>query len=96
MKVLFCFFVEYFTASLIEIKNDKKFSFEFIYNLLIMKLKVLKKYVKKNFKKKFTVSIIFSTDVLILFMFKLNDELKLCVNYWNLNAIIKKNCYLFI
>ena len=31
----------------------------------------------------------------MLFVFKSNDKLKLCVDYRNLNIIIKKNCYSF-
>ena len=79
----------------IKIKNDKKFSFESIYNLSVTELKILRKYVKKNFKKKFIISFFFSTDASVLFVFKSNNELKLCVNYRNLNVIIKKNRYLF-
>ena len=43
----------------IKIENDKKFSFELIYNLSITKLKILRKYVKNNFKKKFIASFFF-------------------------------------
>ena len=43
----------------IKIKNDKKFSFKLIYNLSITELKILRKYVKNNFKKKFIVSFFF-------------------------------------
>ena len=32
-------------------------------------------------------------DVSILFVFKKNEELRLCVNYKELNAIIIKNCH---
>ena len=33
-------------------------------------------------------------NVLILFVFKKNERLRLCVNYRRLNAIIIKNCHL--
>ena len=32
----------------------------------------------------------------MLYVFKLNDKLKLYVNYQNLNVIIKKICYSFL
>ena len=34
-----------------EIKTNKKLLFEFIFNSLITELKILRKYVKNNFKK---------------------------------------------
>ena len=43
----------------IKIKNDKKFSFESIYNLSIIKLKILRKYVKNNFKKNLSLRFFF-------------------------------------
>ena len=54
----------------------------------------MKKYLKKNLKKKF-ISLNFAFYVLLIFfVIKLNENFYFCVNYCKLNAIIKKNNYL--
>ncbi len=58
------------------------------------KLQKVKKYLNKNLFKEF---IIFSKALyfsLVLFILKANKDLWFCVNYWKLNVIIKRNCYL--
>ena len=54
-------------------------------------LKTVKKYLKDNLNKDFiqisSVLIVFS----MLFVQKLKEELRFCINYRKLNAIIKKN-----
>jgi hypothetical protein len=40
-----------------------------------------------------TISSVFFSSVLILFIKKKDDELRLCVNYKNLNVVIIKNKY---
>ena len=69
------------------------FSRNKIYFLFSKKLEILNKYLKKNLAKKFIsvnkVLFIF----LILFVIKLNDQLRLCVNYRKFNVIIKRNKY---
>ena len=76
----------------IKIKN---FFFKFIYNLSMTKLKIFKKYINDNLKKKFIISLSSSIKTFILFVSKSNDDLRFCVNYKNLNVIIKKNRYFF-
>ena len=57
------------------------------------KLMKIKKYLKKNFKKKF-ISLNFAFYVSsILFAAKFNKSLRFCVDYRKLNAIIKRNRY---
>ncbi len=58
------------------------------------KLQKIKKYLKENLKKKFiTFSKAFYAS-LILFIKKKDDNLRFCVNYRKLNALIKKDRYL--
>ena len=64
-----------------------------LYNLFQKKLAELQRYLNDVLNKdwiKFSVS---PVDVSILFVFKKDEELRLCVNYKNLNAIIIKNCH---
>ena len=53
----------------------------------------LKKYLNKYLKKEFIVFNYALFASLVLFIEKLNKELRFCVNYRKLNAIIKKNRY---
>ena len=77
-----------------EIKlEEKKPTFEPIYQLSENKLKVLKKYIEINLKKEFIRFLKLSTNYFILFAFKKNEKLKLCLDYQQLNNIIIKNRY---
>jgi hypothetical protein len=67
---------------------------DLIYNLFLIELKVLKSYIENNLIKDFITSSVFSSSVLILFIKKKNDELRLCIDYKNLNVVIIKNKYL--
>ena len=77
----------------INLKSEKTFLFSLLYNLSAMKLSMFRKYLKWNLQKKKIYHFIFSAVSLLLFTFKKNEELHLCVNYWFLNNIIIKNCY---
>jgi hypothetical protein len=83
-----------FHDHVIEILSNRDFFFDFIYNLSATKLKILKNYIDEYMKKNFIVEFVLSAKVLILFVKKTNDKLRLCVNYKNLNEIIIKNRYL--
>ena len=64
-----------------------------IYSISDHKLEQIKKYLNEHLKKRF---IIFNHTPFaspVLFTEKSNDELRFCVNYRKLNAIIKKNRY---
>ena len=76
----------------IETKNKISF-FESIYNLFITELETLRKYLNDNLKRKFIVLFSSSTKTFIMFVKKKNDDLRLCVNYRNLNVITVKNRY---
>ena len=75
-------------------KLSKTFTFEFIYALFEKKLRIFRKYLKKNLKKKFIRKSQSSTKYSIHFVFKKNEKLHLCVDYRKLNEIIIKNRYL--
>ena len=73
--------------------SEKQFTFELIYTLSNKKLKILCEYLKINEKKEFIRKSKFSAEYLILFVFKKNRKLRLCVYYRKLNEIIIKNRY---
>jgi hypothetical protein len=57
------------------------------------KLKIVKKYLENNLKKRFIVAnrSFFASSV--MFMKKTNESLRFCVDYKKLNQLIKKNKY---
>ena len=75
----------------IDLMQNKKLFFESLYNMSQTKLKILTKYIKKNLIFNRIREFINSAIASILFIFKKNEELRLCVNYRNLNAITIKN-----
>ena len=64
-----------------------------MYSLSKFKLRKLKKYLKKNLSKDFIVFNKIAFVSSILFAVKLNDQLRLCVDYRRLNHITKRNRY---
>ena len=77
----------------IELEDESQSSRSWLYFMLSHKLQKIKKYLKKNLKKKFiTLSKAFFTSS-ILFVEKKDNSLRFCVNYWKLNALIKRNRY---
>jgi hypothetical protein len=79
----------------IELEKDHESNHEYasLYNLSEKELLLIKKYLKEHLDKNFIESSIASYASLILFAKKSDDELRFCVNYRKLNAIIKKNRY---
>jgi hypothetical protein len=79
----------------IKLEKDHEFDHEYasLYNLLKKKLLLIKKYLKKYLNKKFIEFSTVSYVSFILFAKKSDDELRFCVDYKKLNAIIKKNRY---
>ncbi len=77
----------------IELENESQFSRSWLYFISSHKLQKIKKYLEKNLKKKFiTLSkALFASS--ILFVKKKDDSLCFCVNYWKLNALIKRDRY---
>lgn len=71
--------------------KDGQFPFGSIYLLSAFELDVLKRYIKNNFEKGFIVLFMSPAEVSILFIKKKNEDLRLCVDYWGLNALICQN-----
>ena len=64
-----------------------------IYSLSFKKFETLQKYFKKNLKKKFiNLNNIFFVSF-IFFVVKLNEQLKLYIDYQKFNVITKRNIY---
>ena len=62
-----------------------------LYQMLTDELKAVKKYLKDNLNKGFiqVSSVLIASS--ILFIWKLREGLRFCVNYRKLNVITKKN-----
>ncbi len=74
--------------------NEKKISSSnFIYDMSLSKLKVLKKYIKKYLNKEFIASSFSLIKASMLFAKKSRNNLRFCINYRRLNAITIKNRY---
>ncbi len=77
----------------IELEDESQSSRSWLYLILSHKLQKIKKYLEENLKKKFiTLSKAFFASS-ILFVKKKDDSLYFCMNYWKLNALIKRNRY---
>ena len=85
-------FAHEFDDHLINLKSNKKSFYEFIYFLFENELTILRIYFDKHLKNDFIKSFIFAIEISILFV-KKNENLRLCVNYRNLNLLIIKNKY---
>ena len=55
------------------------------------KLQKIKKYLEKNLKKEFISSSSIFYALSVLFVVKLNESLRFCVNYRKLNVVTKQN-----
>jgi len=77
----------------IKLIYDKKLMKQFIYSLLTEKLDALRQYLKENMQKEFIRESQSSAKYSILFVSKLNESLRLCVDYRALNNITIKNSY---
>jgi len=63
------------------------------YQMSLYKLQKVKKYLNKNLFKEFIISSKASYFSLVLFILKANEDLRFCIDYRKLNAIIKRNRY---
>jgi hypothetical protein len=79
----------------IKLEKDHELDHEYVslYNLSKNELQLIKKYLKKHLNKEFIESSTTSYASSILFAKKSEEELRFCVDYRKLNAIIKKNRY---
>ncbi len=77
----------------IKLVDNKKLTKQFIYSLSTEKLDALQQYLKENMWKEFIKESQSSAKYSILLILKLNESLRLCVNYRALNNITIKNSY---
>ena len=78
----------------IDLIKDKKSSFIFLYNLAQNELTKLRWYIDDVLIKEWIKHFVLSTKTSILFIFKKDEKLCLCVDYKSLNAVIIKNRHL--
>jgi hypothetical protein len=77
----------------IETLSSRNSFFDLIYNLSATKLKILKDYIDEYMKKNFIIEFVSFAKVLILFVKKIDEKLRLCVNcqnstLWELHKLI--------
>ncbi len=77
----------------IMLKKNVVSDYTSLYKMFEEKLKIIKKYLEDNLKKRFIIVSRFSFVSSVMFMKKANESLKFCVNYKKLNQLNKKNRY---
>ena len=81
---------------IIDLKLEKKSSYDLLYAFLKKKFQVLRNYLLENFALNRIREFFNFVKILMLFVFKKNNNLQLCVNYRSLNVVIIKNkCFFF-
>jgi sugar-specific transcriptional regulator TrmB len=80
----------------IKLKEEKTHEYASLYNMSEDELLLIKKYLQEHLNKEFIELSTASYAFLILFAKKFDEDLRFCVNYRKLNAIIKKNRYLIL
>ena len=65
-----------------------------IYSLSVSEQEALKEFIEKNLNMCFIQPTSSPHSALVLFIKKKDGSLCLCVNFYSLNCILKKNCYL--
>ena len=77
----------------IKLEGDCQSLYSLIYPLSTLKLQVLREYLHDNLAKRFIQHSTLSTGTLILFIKEKDGSLQLCINYYRLNQLMKKNWY---
>jgi hypothetical protein len=77
----------------IVLKKDVILDYTSLYKMFEKELKIVKKYLKNNLKKRFIVANRFLFASSVMFMKKTDESLRFCVDYRKLNQLIKKNKY---
>ncbi len=75
----------------IELKNDKQSSYKSFYNLFNFELKTLRLYFDDALTRDIIKHSMNSIETSMFFVLKKNEKLRLCVDYRDLNQIIRKN-----
>ena len=86
-------FKQNYENHVIDLIKNKKLLYILLYNLFQIELTELRRYLNDILIKKWIKFFISLANVSILFVFKKNEKLRLCMNYKNLNTIIIKNRY---
>ena len=74
----------------IELEKSQQPPYRLIYSLCLVKLEMLKTYIKTNLANSFIWPLKSPTDAFIFFVRKLNGSFCLYVNYWGLNNLTIK------
>ncbi|KAG5733974.1 hypothetical protein E4T56_gene7440 [Termitomyces sp. T112] len=77
----------------IDLEEGTSSPFGKIYNIFEIKLWALKEYLDNMLSKGFICSSISAASTPVLFAKKKDGSLQLCVDYWELNKVTKKNWY---
>jgi len=77
----------------IELEDKSQLFKSWLYFMLSHKLQKIKEYLEENLKKKFITLSKASFALLILFVEKKDNNLRFCMNYRKLNALIKRDRY---
>jgi hypothetical protein len=77
----------------IVLKKNIMFDYTSLYKMFEKELKIVKKYLENNLKKKFIVASRSFFASSMMFMKKTDESLQFCVDYRKLNQLIKKNKY---
>ena len=81
----------------IDLKFEKKSLYDSLYALSKKKLQILRNYLLKNLALNRIREFFSFVETSMLFVFKKNESLRLCINYRNLNVVIIKNkCFFFL
>ena len=78
----------------IDIEPGKSPPLKLIYPLSQTELRIVWEYIQQVLDKEWIQPLTSPAGVSILFILKKDDGLYLCVNYYRLNAVTLKNCYL--
>ena len=76
--------------------ENQKILYRFLYNLSFYELKILHEYLNDVLSKNWIQHNVSSAGFSILFIFKRNESLWLCVNYQSLNKKTIKNCHFLL
>ncbi len=77
----------------IHLKEDAQFSVFALYDMSRDKILELRRYLNENLSKDFIQVNHSQIIISVLFVKKFEEELRFCVNYWDLNVITVKNQY---
>ncbi len=93
-KIAFNIFVSHrFYDHKIVLKKNVISDYISLYKMFEKELKIVKKYLEDNLEKRFIIINRFSFAFSMMFMKKIDESLKFCVDYKKLNQLIKKNKY---